>query len=122
AIFVPAGTMLRGHWRGEVLGSGTDAWKDWDEKRAGAISEDDCHEIEGGIARSFGSCMTMGAAATMMSMAEALGFTLPGASSIPAADSGNARMATASGRRIVEMVWDDLTPDKLVTRGSLDNA
>ncbi len=122
AIFVPAGTMLRGNWRGEVLGSGTDAWKYWDEKRAGAISEDDWHEIEGGIARSFGTCMTMGTAATMMSMAEALGFTLPGASSIPAPDSAHARMASASGRRIVEMVWEDLTPDKLVTRGSLDNA
>ena len=114
--------MLRGNWRGEVLGSGTDTWKYWDDKRAGIITEDDWHEIEAGIARSFGTCMTMGTAATMMSLIEALGFTLPGASSIPAADSGHARMATASGRRIVEMVWDDLTPDKIISPGALDNA
>ena len=122
AIAVPAGPMLRGNWRGEVLGSGTDTWKYWDDKRAGLITEDDWHEIETGIARSFGTCMTMGTAATMMSLVEALGFTLPGASSIPAADSGHARMATASGRRIVEMVWDDLTPDKIISPGALDNA
>ena len=122
AIAVPAGPMLRGNWRGEVLGSGSDAWKYWDEKRAGTISEDDWHEIEGGIARSFGTCMTMGTAATMMSMVEALGFTLPGASSIPAADSAHPRMATASGRRIVDMIWEDLTPDKIISRQSLDNA
>src|ERR1700726_1736191 len=122
AIFVPAGPMLRGNWRGGVLASGTDVWKYWDQKRAGEITEEDWHEIEGGIARSFGTCMTMGTASTMMAIAEALGFTLPGASSIPAPDSAHARMASASGRRIVEMVWEDLTPDKLVTRGSLDNA
>ncbi|HEY4440782.1 MAG TPA: L-arabinonate dehydratase [Candidatus Elarobacter sp.] len=122
AIFVPAGPMLRGNWRGETLGSGSDAWKYWDEKRAGTITEEDWHEIEGGIARSFGTCMTMGTAATMMSMAEALGFTLSGASSIPAADSGHARMATASGRRIVDMVWEGLTPDKILSPGAVDNA
>jgi dihydroxy-acid dehydratase len=122
AIAVPAGPMLRGNWRGDVLGSGTDTWKYWDEKRAGLITDDDWHEIEAGIARSFGTCMTMGTAATMMSLVEALGFTLPGASSIPAADSGHPRMATASGRRIVEMVWDDLTPDKIVSPAALDNA
>jgi dihydroxy-acid dehydratase len=122
AIFAPAGPMLRGNWRGEVLGSGTDAWKYWDDKRAGLITEDDWHEIEGGIARSFGTCMTMGTAATMMSLAEALGFTLSGASSIPAADSAHARMATASGRRIVEMIWEDLTPERIVSEASLDNA
>jgi dihydroxy-acid dehydratase len=114
--------MLRGNWRGQVLGSGTDSWKYWDEKRAGNITEDDWHEIEGGIARSFGTCMTMGTAATMMSMTEALGFMLPGASSIPAADSAHARMATASGRRIVEMVHEDLTPGKVISTASLDNA
>ncbi|GAC1574113.1 MAG: L-arabinonate dehydratase [Candidatus Elarobacter sp.] len=122
AIFVPAGPMLRGNWRGDVLGSGSDAWKYWDEKRAGTITDADWHEIEGGIARSFGTCMTMGTAATMMSMAEALGFTLPGASSIPAADSAHARMATASGRRIVAMIGEDLWPDRIVTSASLDNA
>ena len=122
AIAVPAGPMLRGNWRGEVLGSGTDSWKYWDEKRAGTITEDDWHEIEGGIARSFGTCMTMGTAATMMSMIEALGFMLPGASSIPAADSGHARMATASGRRIVAMIGEDLSPDRILSAQSLDNA
>jgi dihydroxy-acid dehydratase len=122
AIFVPAGPMLRGNWRGGVLGSGSDTWKYWDEKRAGTITEDDWHEIEGGIARSFGTCMTMGTAATMMSVAEALGFTLSGASSIPAADSSHPRMASASGRRIVEMVWEDLTPQRILTSASIDNA
>ncbi len=122
AIVVPAGPMLRGNWRGDVLGSGTDSWKYWDEKRAGTITEEDWHEIEGGIARSFGTCMTMGTAATMMSMVEALGFMLPGASSIPAADSSHARMATAAGRRIVEMIGDDLTPDRIISAESLDNA
>ncbi len=122
AIVVPAGPMLRGNWRGDALGSGTDAWKYWDEKRAGAITDEDWHEIEGGIARSFGTCMTMGTAATMMSMVEALGFMLPGASSIPAADSAHARMATAAGRRIVAMISEDLTPDRIVSSASLDNA
>jgi len=122
AVVVPAGPMLRGNWRGDVLGSGTDSWKYWDEKRAGTITEDDWHEIEGGIARSFGTCMTMGTAATMMSIVEALGFMLPGASSIPAADSAHARMATAAGRRIVEMIRDDLTPDRIISPDSVDNA
>ncbi len=122
AIYVPAGPMLRGHWRGQTLGSGSDVWKYWDEKRAGNITETDWSEIENGIARSFGTCMTMGTAATMMSIAEALGLTLPGASSIPAADSGHPRMAKACGRRIVEMVWEDLTPSRILSRASFDNA
>jgi len=122
AIYVPAGPMLRGNWRGDVLGSGSDVWKYWDEKRAGTIDDDDWREIEVGIARSFGTCMTMGTAATMMGVAEALGFTLPGASSIVAADSGHGRMASASGRRIVEMVWEDLTPARLLDARSFDNA
>ena len=95
-IFVPAGPMLRGNWAGKQLGSGSDVWKYWDEKRAGNISEADWDEIENGIARSFGTCMTMGTAATMMAIAEAMGLTLPGASSIPAADSNHPRMATQS--------------------------
>src|SRR3990170_504310 len=89
AIFVPAGPMLRGNWRGQILGSGSDVWKYWDEKRAGNITEADWAEMEGGIARSFGTCMVMGTAATMMAIAEAMGMTLPGASSIPAVDSGH---------------------------------
>jgi len=122
AIYVPAGPQLRGNWRGQVLGSGSDVWKYWDEKRAGRISEEDWAELEGGIARSFGTCMVMGTAATMMAIAEALGFTLPGASSIPAADASHPRMAAASGRRIVNMVWEDLTPQKILTPAAFDNA
>ncbi|RAI31428.1 L-arabinonate dehydratase [Rhodoplanes serenus] len=122
AIFVPAGPMLRGHWRGETLGSGSDTWKYWDEKRAGRIGEDEWREIEGGIARSFGTCMVMGTAATMTAIAEGLGLTLPGASSIPAVDASHARMAAASGRRIVDMVWEDLTPARILSPAAFDNA
>jgi dihydroxy-acid dehydratase len=122
AIYVPAGPMLRGNWQGRILGSGSDVWKYWDEKRAGNITEEDWSEIENGIARSFGTCMTMGTAATMMAIAEALGLTLPGASSIPAADANHPRLAAASGRRIVEMVWEDLTPDRILTPAAFDNA
>src|SRR5215471_5965488 len=122
AIYVPAGPQLRGNWHGQVLGSGSDAWKYWDEKRAGRITEEEWAEIEGGIARSFGTCMVMGTAATMMAIAEALGLALPGASSIPAADAGHPRMAAAAGRRIVDMVWDDLIPQKILTSAAFDNA
>jgi len=122
SIYVPAGPMLRGNWRGQTLGSGSDVWKYWDEKRAGNITEDDWNEIEGGIARSFGTCMVMGTAATMMSIAEAMGLALPGASSIPAADSSHPRMCSAVGRRIVDMVWEDLTPDRILTPAAFDNA
>jgi dihydroxy-acid dehydratase len=122
AIYVPAGPSLRGNWRGETLGSGSDAWKYWDEKRAGNITEKDWAEIEGGISRSYGTCMVMGTAATMMAIAEALGLALPGASSIPAVDSSHIRMCAASGRRIVDMVWEDLTPARILTPASFDNA
>jgi dihydroxy-acid dehydratase len=122
AIYVPAGPMLRGNWRGEKLGSGADVWKYWDEKRAGNITDDDWNEIEGGIARSFGTCMVMGTAATMMSIAEAMGLALPGASSIPAADSSHPRMCSNAGRRAVEMVWEDLTPAKILSPQAFDNA
>ncbi|HEY3826828.1 MAG TPA: dihydroxy-acid dehydratase, partial [Bryobacteraceae bacterium] len=99
AIYLPAGPMLRGNWNGRSLGSGTDAWKFWTERCAGRITADDWSEIENGIARSPGFCMTMGTASTMTALAEALGFTLPGASSIPAADSNHARMAMNCGTR-----------------------
>lgn len=114
AIFVPAGPMLRGHWRNEVLGSGTDMWKYWDDKRAGLIGDEELSELERGLARSPGTCMTMGTAATMMSVAEVLGLTLPGAASIPAVDSAHHRMAAASGARVVDMVWEDLTITKIL--------
>ena len=122
AIFMPAGPMLRGNWRDQPLGSGSDVWKYWAEKRAGNISDTQWAELEDGIARSPGHCMTMGTASTMTSAAEALGFTLPGAVSIPAADSRHARMATETGRRIVDMVWEDLKPRDFLTATNVDNA
>jgi dihydroxy-acid dehydratase len=122
AIFMPGGPMLRGNWRGHALGSGSDVWKYWAELRAGTITEKDWEEIEHGIARSPGHCMTMGTASTMTSAAEALGMTLPGAASIPAADSRHAVMATRTGKRIVDMVWEDLKPSDLITEDAIHNA
>jgi dihydroxy-acid dehydratase len=122
SIFLPAGPMLRGNWNGKPLGSGTDLWKYWTERCAGNLSESDWTAIEGGIARSPGFCMTMGTAATMTALAEALGMTLPGASSIPAADSNHVRMAIDSGKRIVEMVWEDSKPDSVLTLAAFRNA
>jgi dihydroxy-acid dehydratase len=122
AIYMPGGPMLRGNWRGNALGSGSDVWKYWAELRAGTITEKDWEEIEHGIARSPGHCMTMGTASTMTSAAEALGMTLPGAASIPAADSRHAVMATRTGKRIVDMVWDDLKPSDLITEDAIHNA
>ena len=122
AIFMPAGPMLRGNWGGATLGSGSDVWRYWAELRAGNITEQDWCEIEQGIARSPGHCMTMGTASTMTSAAEALGLTLPGAASIPAADSRHAAMASATGRRIVDMAWEDLKPSDLLTDASFRNA
>lgn len=121
-IFLPAGAMIRGNHAGQVLGSGTDVWKYWDERRAGNIGKTEWDGVQGGIARSYGTCMTMGTAATMMSIAEGFGLTLPGASSIPAPDASHKRMSTACGRRIVDMVWEDLTPDKIITAQATRNA
>jgi dihydroxy-acid dehydratase len=121
-IYLPAGPMLSGHWREHSLGSGSDTWKYWAELRAGNITQKDWQEIEDGIARSPGTCMTMGTAATMMSLAEALGLTLPGAASIPAPDSNHSKMATLTGKRIVEMVWEDLKPRDFLKKESFDNA
>ena len=121
-IFMPAGPMLRGNMRGQPLGSGSDTWKYWAELRAGNITEEVMKEVEDGIARSPGHCMTMGTASTMTSAAEALGWTLPGAASIPAVDANHQRMATDTGRRIVEMVWEDLKPSDFLTAASFDNA
>jgi dihydroxy-acid dehydratase len=122
AIFLPAGPMLRGNLRGEVLGSGSDAWKYWDDRRAGRIDAQEWQAVEAGIARSYGHCMTMGTASTMTAVAEAMGLTLSGASSIPAADSGHIRMAAAAGRRIVAMVGEDLRPSAVLSRASFENA
>ncbi|MCD9588538.1 MULTISPECIES: L-arabinonate dehydratase [Streptomyces] len=122
AVFVPAGPMLPGHWRDEVLGSGTDMWKYWDDKRAGLIGDCELSELERGLARSPGHCMTMGTASTLTAAAEALGVTVPGASSIPAVDSGHDRMAAASGLRVVELVWRDLRPSEILTREAYEDA
>ena len=121
-IYMPAGAMLRGNYAGEKLGSGTDVWKYWDERRAGNISKEQWEGVQGGIARSYGTCMTMGTATTMMSIADGWGLTLPGASSIPAPDAGHKRMAAECGRRIVDMVWEDLTPDQIINEASTRNA
>ncbi|MDY8108143.1 L-arabinonate dehydratase [Fulvimarina sp. 2208YS6-2-32] len=122
AIYLPAGPMLRGNCAGRILGSGSDAWKYWDERRAGNVTDEEWLGVQGGIARSAGTCMTMGTAATMMSIAEALGMTLPGASSIPAVDAGHQRMATDCGRRIVDMVWEDLKPSDILGEAAFHNA
>jgi len=122
AIYVPAGPMLRGNWHGEILGSGSDVSKYWAERRAGNIDRTAWTQIEDGIARSAGTCMTMGTASTMTSIAEVLGFSLPGASAIPAVDSNHAKMANRSGRRIVELVWEDLKPRDILRDASFNNA
>jgi dihydroxy-acid dehydratase len=121
AIYLPAGPMLRGNWKGKILGSGSDAWKYWDERRAGTITDADWLNMEAGIARSHGTCMTMGTASTMTAIAEAIGMTLPGASSIPASDANHVRMSAECGRRIVKMVWEDLTPSRIQTREAFLN-
>jgi dihydroxy-acid dehydratase len=122
SIYFPAGPMLRGNWNGQPLGSGTDIWKYWTERCAGVVSDEDWNAMESGIARSPGFCMTMGTAATMTALTEALGMTLPGASSIPAPDSNHVRLAIESGRRIVEMVWEDMTPADILTMDAFRNA
>lgn len=122
AIYMPAGPMLPGRWGKEVLGSGSDVWKYWDARRAGEIGDCQWRAIEDGIARSAGTCMTMGTASTMMAAAEALGLSLPGASSIPAPYAEHSRMAAATGRRIVDLVWDDVRPRSLLTAEAFDNA
>ncbi len=120
-IYLPAGPMLRGNWKGKVLGSGSDGWKYWDERRAGNIDTKAWLEVEAGIARSHGTCMTMGTAATMMGITEAIGMTLPGAAAIPAADANHVRMSAECGRRIVDMVREDLTPAKMLSRANFLN-
>lgn len=121
-IYLPAGPMLRGNWQGKTLGSGSDSWKYWDDLRAGQITQEDWEGVERGIARSYGHCMTMGTASTMTAIADALGTTLPGASSIPAADSNHIAMSKMVGRRIVDMVWEDLKPSDILRPASVQNA
>lgn len=121
-IFCPAGPMLNGRWRGTKVGAGTHTRKYWDEYSAGHIGEREMVEIEGVSTRSPGTCNTMGTASTMTSIIDALGLTLPGASSIPAMDAAHPRMASACGERIVAMVWEDLKPSRILSQGSLRNA
>ena len=121
-IFMPAGPQLRGNASGATLGSGSDMFKNWAELRAGRVDQEQWEDVLSGIARSPGHCMTMGTASTMTSAAEALGLTLPGAASIPAPDSRHAQMATHTGKRVVEMVWEDLRPTKILTDAAFDNA
>ena len=122
AIVVTGGPMLRGMWRDKEIGSGTDVWHYWDELRAGRITEEDWCEMESCMSRSAGHCMVMGTASTMTSIAEALGMTLPGCASIPAADSRRQEIAQRSGGRIVEMVYEDLKPSKIMTSEAIENA
>jgi dihydroxy-acid dehydratase len=121
AIFCPAGPMSNGQWRGTKAGAGTHTKKYWDELRAGNITRADWVELEGAMTRSIGTCNTMGTASTMTSIVDAMGLTLPGASSIPATDSAHVRMATECGVRAVAMVWEDLRPSRLLTPQAFHN-
>jgi len=122
AIMVPGGPMLAGQWRDQRLGAGTDGRKLFDLFRAGRLTEEEWCEIEGCIARSAGHCTVMGTASTMTSLAEALGMTLPGCANVPAPDSRRLAMAEMSGRRIVEIVREDLRPSRIMTRAAFENA
>ncbi len=122
AIMVPGGPMLKGIWKNREIGSGSDVWHFWDELRAGRISEEEFCEIESCMSRSAGHCMTMGTASTMTSIVEALGMTLTGCASVPAADSRRNVFAEQSGARIVQMVHEDLRPSNILTRKALENA
>ncbi|MCW5719819.1 MAG: dihydroxy-acid dehydratase [Devosia sp.] len=120
-IFCPAGPMSNGQWRGTKTGAGTHTRKYWDELRAGTITPQDWVDLESRMTRSIGTCNTMGTASTMTSIVDVMGLTLPGASSIPAADSGHVRMASACGVRICEMVWEDLRPSTILDRETFLN-
>ena len=122
AIVVPGGPMLAGQWKDRRLGSGTDGRKLFDLFRTGKLSEEHWCEIEGGMSRSAGHCNVMGTASTMTSLAEALGMTLTGSANIPAPDSRRLAIAEMSGRRIVDMVREDLKPSRIMTREAFENA
>jgi L-arabonate dehydrase len=121
-ILVSGGPMLNGRFRGRTLGSGTDVWKFSEDVRAGVMSEADFMAAESGMSRSPGHCMTMGTASTMASMAEALGMTLPGNAAWPAVDARRNRLARMTGRRIVDMVREDLKPSAVLTNKAFENA
>lgn len=121
-IVVPGGPMLNGRFRGECIGSGSFNWLIKEKQSVENYTAEDIHEVEVGVARSQGHCMTMGTASTMACMAESLGLTLPGAAAIPAVDARKKLMAQLSGRRIVEMVKEDLKLSKILTRQAFENA
>jgi dihydroxy-acid dehydratase len=121
-IVVPGGPMLNGRYKGQTIGSGTHVWKFDEDMKTGKMTQEECEVAESCMSRSIGHCMTMGTASTMAVMVEALGLTLSGASAIPAADSRKKVMAQLSGRRIVEMVKENLTIDKILTREAFENA
>jgi dihydroxy-acid dehydratase len=122
AIMVPGGPMLNGRWSGGPIGTGTDTRRLYEQFRAGRITDEQLCEIEGCLLRSSGHCNVMGTASTMTSLAEALGMTLPGCANIPGPDSRRLAMAEASGRRVVDAVWEDLRPSRILTRRAFDNA
>ncbi len=122
ALFCPAGPMLNDRHRGRKVGAGTHTRLFWDEKQAGRVSAQEWVQLESRMTRSPGTCNTMGTASTMTSLVEALGLALPGSTSIPAMDAAHPRMAADCGQRIVQMIWADLTPNKILTRGSFLNA
>jgi dihydroxy-acid dehydratase len=121
-VYFPCGPMLTARWRDQTLGSGSDAWKYWTERCAGNFCDEHWNELENCIARSPGHCMTMGTASTMTAIAESLGLTLSGASSIPAVVSDHHRLATATGRHAVELVRKNIRPSSILTRESFENA
>ncbi len=122
ALMVPGGPMLRGMCRGKEIGAGTDIRRLWEQVRAGRLSEEEWCEVESCVSRSAGHCGVMGTASTMACIAEALGMTLSGAADLPASDSRRLALAERSGRRIVQMVYEDLRPSRLMTRAALENA
>ncbi|MDN5567669.1 MAG: dihydroxy-acid dehydratase [Paracoccus sp. (in: a-proteobacteria)] len=122
SIVVTGGPMLNGYFRGERVGSGTHLWKFSEAVKAGEMTQDEFLEAEASMSRSSGTCNTMGTASTMASMAEALGMALSGNAAIPAVDSRRRVMAQLSGRRIVQMVKDDLKPSDIMTRAAFENA
>lgn len=121
AIFIPAGPMVKGVYRNQFLGSGSDAFKYWDDYRAGVCDEETLEGVCGGIARSTGTCMVMGTASAMTCIMDAMGISIPGAASIPAVDSSHIRMCSAAGRRIVDLVWEDVKLTDLITKESCEN-
>jgi dihydroxy-acid dehydratase len=122
AIFCPAGPMLNDRYQGRTVGAGTHTLMYWGDYQAGRIGDDEWVSLEARMTRSPGTCNTMGTASTMTSIVEALGLALPGSTSIPAVDSAHPRMAAACGERIVQMIREDLTPRKILTRGAFLNA